>query len=40
VVFTRVNKDGAIGYVLMPRWPNAGTPVAGSASAQSAGIAQ
>jgi chromosome segregation ATPase len=40
VVFTRVNKDGAIGYVLMPRWPNAGTPVAGSASTQSAGIAQ
>jgi hypothetical protein len=26
IVFTRVNQDGAIGYLLMPLWPSEGAP--------------
>ena len=29
VVFTRVSKDGAIGYVLLPRYPSSEAPQAG-----------
>jgi hypothetical protein len=30
VVFTRVAQDSAVGYVLMPRWPDSAMPVAGN----------
>ena len=41
LVFTRVSKDSAVGYLLMPRWPNDGIPVAGhSAGAESQGFVQ
>jgi chromosome segregation ATPase len=39
LVFTRVGKDSAVGYVLTPLWPNDGIPVAQNAAAAGADLA-
>ena len=38
LVLTRVSKDSAIGYVLMPKWSNTGFPVATNAAAAPDGM--
>jgi len=39
LVFTRVGKDSAVGYLLMPRWPSTKAPVAADESGHGATLA-